>query len=98
MIESLRNEFGLTGMVETVQLSANDAAGGRIYINTTEADVASGTWNGQYFTDYPVKIVAEANPGYRFVGWSGSYELSENQIEVDVVEGGITLTAVFEKE
>lgn len=98
MVESLRNEFGLTGTVETVQLSANDAAGGRIYINTTEADVASGTWNGQYFTDYPVKIVAEANPGYRFVGWSGSYELSENQIEVDVVEGGIILTAVFEKE
>ena len=98
MIESLRNEFGLTGTVETVQLSANDAVGGRIYINTTEADVASGTWNGQYFTDYPVKIVAEANLGYRFAGWSGSYEATENQIEVGITEGGITLTAVFEKE
>ena len=96
MIESLRNEFGLIGTVENVQLSINDVDAGRVYINTTEADLSTGVWNGAYFTDYTVNITAAANPGYRFVGWSGSYELAEESIEAGVAEGGISLTAMFE--
>lgn len=98
MIESLRKEFNLYGTVEVVSLDINDTEAGKVYINTTEADVSNGTWTGQYFTDYPVDITAVANPGYRFVGWSGSYEIAEESIQVGVVEGGISLTAVFEKE
>ena len=84
--------------MEEVRLDISDAEAGHIYINTTEADVTEGTWYGNYFTDYSVIIHATANPGYRFVGWTGSYELTEENIEVSVVEGGISLTAVFEKE
>ena len=43
-------------------------------------------------------LTAIAKPGYRFVGWSGTYELSENSIEVAILEDGITLTAIFERE
>lgn len=98
MIEALRNEFGVSGTVETVQLNTNDVEGGRVYINTTEADMTDGTWSGLYFTDYMVQITASPNPGYRFVGWIGSYEVSEERIDVGIVEGGISLTAVFERE
>ena len=98
MIQSLRNEFGLTGTVEEVRLDISDTDAGRIYINTTEADVTAGTWSGNYFTDYSINISAVANPGYRFVGWTGSYEFTEESIEVGIVEGGISLIAVFEKE
>lgn len=98
MIQSLRNEFGLNGTVEEVRLDISDPEAGHIYINTTEANVTEGAWYGNYFTDYAVNIRAEANPGYRFVGWSGSYEISEESIEVGIVDGGINLIAVFEKE
>ena len=98
MIESLRKEFDLYGTVEMVVLETNDTEAGKIYINTTEADVSEGKWTGQYFTDYPVNITAVPNPGYRFVGWSGTYEISEESIKVAVPEGGMVLTAVFEKE
>lgn len=98
MIQSLRNEFGLTGTVEEVRLNISDAEAGHVYINTTEADMTAGTWNGNYFTDYSVNISAVANPGYRFVGWEGRYESSEPNIEISLTEGGVDLVAIFEKE
>ncbi len=97
MIESLKNEFDLSGTVETVKLSINAAEAGNVYINTIQADMSEGEWEGQYFTDYPVKVTAQANPGYRFAGWSGSYESTDTEIRV-AVEEGIQLTALFEKD
>lgn len=98
MLEALRKEFDLCGTVENVSLTTNDTEAGQIYINTIEADVSDGAWSGQYFTDYPISVTAVANLGYRFAGWSGSYESSEESLEVSVVEGGIALKAIFEKE
>ena len=97
MIEALRQEFDLYGTVEEVSLQTNDNEAGKIYINTTEADILDKPWTGKYFTDYPIQVSAVANPGYRFVGWQGTYEVTENVIEVPVIEGGVQLTAIFEK-
>lgn len=97
MIEALRQEFDLYGTVEEVSLQTNDNEAGKIYINTTEADISDKPWTGKYFTDYPIQVSAVANPGYRFVGWQGTYEVTENVIEVPVFEGGVQLTAIFEK-
>lgn len=97
MIEALRQEFDLYGTVEEVSLQTNDNEAGKIYINTTEADISDKPWTGKYFTDYPIQVSAVANPGYRFVGWQGTYEVTENVIEVPVLEGGVQLTAIFEK-
>ena len=57
-----------------------------------------GTWTGMYLTDFPVTITVEANPGYRFVGWNNDCSITDETIKVDVIAGGICLTAVFEKE
>lgn len=95
--EDLAEEFSLTGTLEEVNLQVNDPAGGTVRINTTTPDVSNGSWSGRYYTDFPVTITAVPADGYRFVGWSGSFEGTEATIEVPVVSGGITLRAHFEK-
>lgn len=98
MIQSLRNEFGITGSLEDLTVSVNDAEGGTIQINTISPDLTEGSWSGKYFTDYAVRVTACPKEGYRFVGWSGASESTEDYIKVLVEEGGSYLTAHFEKE
>lgn len=98
MLQSLRNEFGLTGSLEKVTVSSNDPKAGKILLNTIEPDLTNGSWTGEYFTDYPIKATAVPNEGYRFVKWSQAIDSTENYVKVPVLEGGIHLEAVFEKE
>ena len=97
MIQSLRNEFGLTGSVETMKIECNNAEAGIVYVNTVQADFSKGAWEGQYFTDYPVTVTAVANPGYEFVGWIGNIETEENCITMNLTEGENAYTAVFKE-
>ena len=50
-----------------------------------------------YYTDYPVTVTAVSNEGYEFIGWSGSVTSDSATIEVEIVAGGITLEAMFQK-
>ena len=61
-------------------------------------ELENGAWSGQYFVDYPVRVTAKANPGYRFVGWTGDVEGYEESMDVPVREEGVYVMAVFEKE
>ena len=78
-----------------VELSSE---GGYIVLNTIMPMPEQGEWQGIYLTDYPVVATAVAKKGYRFVGWQGSYESTEETIEADVTQEGICLRAVFEAE
>lgn len=97
IVPYMAEEFGLSGTLEEVTLKVNDAAGGTIKLNTTTPDVSEGSWSGKYYTDYPVTVTAIPAEGYEFVGWSRSITSDSAIIEVEVVAGGITLEAVFEK-
>lgn len=90
----LAEEFGLTGTLETVRVTTADPKMGRVKVNTSVIDLSSGSWSGQYFTDYPITLIAEAAQGYRFVGWKGGSVETDNSITVPV-DGGIALEAVF---
>ena len=94
----LYDELSLDGTLESVTLVTSDEAAGTIQINTTQANMRDGIWQGDYFTDYPITVTAKANPGYRFVGWMGDVEGEEHTMEVAVKEGGIYLMALFEEE
>ena len=72
-----------------------DRQGGTILLNTVTPDLQDGEWRGIYFTDYPVTATAVPAEGYRFVGWQGTYESDEEQIEAAVTREGICLRAVF---
>lgn len=98
MIQSLRNEFGLTGSLEKVTVSINDPEAGKVLLNTIEPDLTNGLWTGEYFTDCTIKATAVPNKGYRFVKWNQAVDSTDNYVKVPVLEGGIHLEAVFEKE
>ena len=97
MVQSLKNEFGLAGNLENVALSVNNTEGGSIILNTIEPDLQNGLWTGQYFTNQQMKVTAVPAPGYHFVGWQGTIDWKENSIKLPVIEGGISLQAIFEK-
>ena len=95
--QHLAEEFDLQGTLETVSITSNLPEGGSIVVNTSAVDLADGTWDGKYFTDYPITITAEANSGYRFVGWKGATDTDAHTITV-AVDGGVALEAVFAKK
>ena len=95
--EHLAKEFELTGTVETVTIHNSNEAKGRIRVNTITPDMNNGSWSGEYFTDYPITLSAEPAEGYKFVGWGGDVVSQEPVLEVPVIEGGLDITAEFEK-
>lgn len=97
IVPYMAEEFGLTGTLEKVTVKMNDTAGGTIQLNTTTPDMSYGSWTGKYYTDYPITVTAIPADGYKFVGWSGSVTSDSATIETEVLTGGITLEAVFEK-
>lgn len=92
----LAEEFQLTGTLEPVEIAINDEEGGSITVNTSTIKFSEGVWDGKYYTDYPITITAKAKDGYRFAGWEGDVERTDEVIETSV-EGGLKLKAVFEK-
>lgn len=94
--EHLKEEFGLTGTLETLTVITGDPEMGTVTVNTSQIDLSGGSWSGQYFTDYPVTITAEAQEGYEFLGWKGDADGSGNSLTLSV-EGSPTLEAVFAK-
>lgn len=97
IVPYMAEEFDLTGTLEDVNLKINDSAGGTILLNTIKPDLSGGSWTGKYYTDYPVTVTAVPEDGYKFVGWRGSVASDSTTIEAEVLSGGITLEAVFEK-
>jgi hypothetical protein len=97
----LREELGL-GAVRVITLDA-DPTMGHIRVNTL--DVAAGLpgvvqevypWTGQYFEGVPVRLKAVARPGYRFLGWSGDAQGSDQEISVALTSNK-QITAIFER-
>ena len=97
IVPYMAEEFNLTGSLETVTLSVNDSEAGHLQLNTITPDLSAGTWQGDYYTDYPVTVTAVAHDGYEFVGWEGDIHSTELSIEAPVLEGGIELHGIFKK-
>lgn len=95
-MESLAEEFELTGSLETITIKNNLPEAGTVRINTALLEEI-GEWSGIYFNDYPISLTATAKEGYQFVGWSGDVDTQENQVEVNIPEGGLFIQAVFKK-
>lgn len=90
----LAQEFGLTGTVETLTVTAKDPAMGNITVNTSQIDLSGHSWSGRYFTDYPITLTAEAKEGYEFIGWKGDADTSDATLTLPMT-GSTTLEAVF---
>lgn len=97
IVPYMAKEFDLQGTLQRVDLSVNDANGGTVQVNTITPTFRNLTWSGSYYSDYPVKLRAKANSGYRFAGWEGSLSSFDEEIEVSLADGDARLRAVFEK-
>ena len=91
----LAQELGLTGSLETVTVTA-DPEMGSVTVNTSQIDLSSGSWSGQYYTDYPITVTAQAKEGYEFLGWKGDADTLESSLTLPM-DGGLNLEAVFGK-
>lgn len=95
-MESLAEEFALTGSLERITIKNNMPEAGTVEVNTALLEEI-GEWSGMYFTDYPIVLTAKEKEGYQFVGWSGDVTAQTSQIEVNIPEGGLSIQAVFKR-
>ncbi len=70
--------------------NSNNAYG---YVRVNRLDVHAASWIGQYFSETTIPVTAIAEPGYRFVGWTGDITSQSETIEVGA---GVELVANFE--
>lgn len=92
----LRESLNLNGTKEKVVIDTNIPQGGTVEINTLQLSL-DGAWCGEYYTDYPITVTAIPADGYRFAGWTGDIQSAQEQMEVEISQGGIVLCAEFEK-
>jgi hypothetical protein len=84
--------FDLTDDSE-VLLNVVPASSGKIKISTLTLE--DFPWTGEYFNGVPVKIMATAYPGYRFIRWEGDYDSDSVSITI-TFNSDMELTAIFE--
>lgn len=91
--QHLNDFYGLDG---TVQLTVNIVIpeGGQVLINGVEINAAS--FKGDFFKGIPLQMEAIANPGFRFVQWSGPTGLNREQGSTEVtLTGDSVITVIF---
>lgn len=98
VLEDMKNELPLQGDLASVEIRISDTEAGGVKVNSVYPDLKNGYWCGEYFTDYPITVIAEPNDGYEFIGWRGTVESTESEIEVDLQQNGVVLEAVFLKK
>ncbi|MBR1823468.1 MAG: CotH kinase family protein [Ruminococcus sp.] len=95
----MKSFMNLTGSLASVSVS-NDGTKGSIKFNTIKLDDSLSTWSGQYFTDYPVTVKAEAKEGYSFDHWevtgANVSDTTSDEITVPVSEG-VSVKAVYKE-
>lgn len=94
--DMLRDNLGL-GELCTLSLRAEERDGGTITVNTACYDLSDGSCYPEYFTGSEVTVSAQPAPGYVFDGWAGDAAGQEQSFSC-VLEGDMTLEAIFEKE
>lgn len=96
----IRVKFGITSNINAT-LNVSDAAHGFIKMNTI--DVKTGTpgilsnpypWTGIYFSNIPVTLKANANPGFIFSHWTGASSSTNPEITISSA-ASFSVTAVF---
>ncbi len=96
MISFLKQEFALQGNIETLNVRINDTRAGKVIVNAGEIDLSSGTWEGQYFTDYPVTLSVNEMPDHDFSYWEIDGRIvKEETVEVAIKENGSSIKVVF---
>jgi len=94
---AMKSSNSLKGNLASVTLK-NDNNKGILSINTITPDISGGSWEGKYYTDYPVTVTAKAKNGYKLAYFETStgekYYSSSAEIPFS---SAVTITAVYEE-
>ncbi|HAM11072.1 MAG: hypothetical protein A2X05_01040 [Bacteroidetes bacterium GWE2_41_25] len=96
-LEHLRNKFGLKNLV-TIKISPNIDSAGQVLLY--DRKVPKPLFSGRLFPDLPVSLRATSNPGYRFLYWelTGNISRTDSAAEIQVtLTGNQEIKAVYEK-
>lgn len=66
IIQTMTEAYDVAGLT----IDVFPPGGGKVVVNTVHPADADLPWEGTYFKGVPVPVMAVANPGYSFVGWS----------------------------
>ena len=90
--EHLTSVFNLSGRVNFL-VRVSDINRG--IINIANVDIPYNDFEGRYFTDVPIQLVAKPKAGYRFLQWSGVSNASTDTISV-ILKSDSEIVAHFE--
>ncbi|MBD5486436.1 MAG: hypothetical protein HDR18_13115 [Lachnospiraceae bacterium] len=96
-MESLAQTFQLEGELTRISISSNIPEGGTVTVNTAVLEEQS-TWEGYYYSDFPVSVTVQPHEGYRFIGWQGDVSGTDDKLSVSLENGEVSLQALFEKD
>lgn len=97
IVKALKNNFFLKGSLANITIKNNDSMR-KVTINTITPDLSSGSWSGNYYTDFPVSVSAKPESGYKFSHWEVSDgSMDESESTSISFTSDITITAVYEK-
>ena len=89
--DHILDKFSLDSVV-TVIINVEPQAAGKILINTIKPD--EYPWEGDYFSNIPITLLAEPALGFRVAGWSNT--LSDSAITEIYLTGDTVVTVHFE--
>ena len=92
--QHIKEYFGLSEIV-MLNTHIENPANGRIKLN--HISISDSVWQGEYFSDVPVKLTAIPNAGYKFSGWTGDIQ-SDSETISQILSGDLSVTAKFEKD
>jgi len=87
----MKNFFNLN-TEKTVKLNIIPKNSGSIIFNSLT--IQDSVWNGSYYNNVPIKLVADPKPGFKFSGWSSNSLQSSNN-ELNIFPTDEELTAFF---
>jgi len=87
------NQFNLDDQ-QLVELNISGIGAGKIILNSL--NINEFPWEGAYYQNMDISLTAVPNPGYNFIGWSGSIQSSDSEIYLTVGSSN-SITALFEK-
>lgn len=96
-VKHLADEFELKGTINPIKITVDDPEGGKVQINTSIIDLSSGSWDGEYFSDYPITITAYPNEGYVFKGWTKGVDSMDSTISI-TLGSELELQPIFEEK
>lgn len=93
----MKQDFSLQGKLMNIEIEHADKDGGVLGVNTLTLD-GSEDFFGRYYSDYDIRLYADTDEGYRFVGWEvNGKTISDSELVLEL-DRNYRIKPVWEEE